>query len=334
MLEVAFASDERFAPHMGVAIYSLLANTDEKDIIRVNVLDCGIGKENRSKLEGLARGTRHKIRWISCDMSLLGPFPVSPGYSMAVYARFLLPRLLPKTDKVLYLDGDVLVRGSLAGIFEVDMSDCLIAGVPDNVLWGLYRFRPQDLDIYYVGEDFNQMFARVDYFNSGVLLMNLELMRRTNFITHCLDLIDKRGQEIKNQDQDVINFVCAEKRRRLPFTYNTIALPSELFAPEIRPHMAPLLESCVIRHYAGPFKPWLRVGELWKWGFSGGEWGKMKDEYRRYMRLSPWPRVQSRWTFLQRVRRMARYMAVHPGCLFKPSFWRGASESEWEGIFM
>lgn len=321
---VALAADNKFAPPLGIAIYSIIKNAAAQDKLNIIVLDCGIEEENRQKIRSLLKGTPHQVAFVPCNLSLIKGISISERWSIATFARLFLPEILPDAERVLYLDSDVLVRGSLSELFSMDMQNALIAGVRDLGLWPRYKFHPENLGGFYVNEDFVKMFSQVDYLNAGVLLINLNLARKENFTQKCLQFLQEHGHEIKLLDQDIINFVCAEKRKVLPLRFNTpaFAKKEEVPAP-FQKEFSSMGENCVIVHYMSQNKPWL----------YGYNWGR-KEEYLSYMAHTPWPRPWSRWTARQRAKIIFRYWLVHPACFFKPSFWRNAKESDWEGIFL
>lgn len=323
-LTVALAADDQFAAPLGITIYSIIKNASAQDVLDIFVLDCGITEENRQKIRSLFAGTRHQVTFLTCDLTSLKTVPMRDHWSIAIFARLFLPHLLPHTQRVLYLDSDVLVRGSLSELFELDMRDALIAGVKDWALWALYKFQPRQLDSFYVNEDFVKMFARVDYFNAGVLLMNLDLARKENLTEKCLHFIAQHQNELRFFDQDAINFVCADKRKILPLRFNMPPFLNEQEVPAaLQQEFRQTKGQCVIVHYLSKYKPWL----------YGYNWGR-KEEYLAYMAHTPWPRPWSRWTAWQRAKRIFRYWFIHPACLFKPSFWHNATASQWEGLFL
>lgn len=73
------------------------------------------------------------------------------------FYRCLIPQII-RADKVLYLDSDIIVNGSLRELYDHDISDYMLGAVEDYILSSRY-FKHSILDCY-------------PYFNSGVLLLN------------------------------------------------------------------------------------------------------------------------------------------------------------------
>lgn len=102
-------------------------------------------------------------------------------------------------DRILYLDADVLCRADFRDLYDWDMTDAEVAGVPDR--YGKWFF----------GNIF-----RHDYLNSGVLLMNMANIRKSGLFQKCRVLC--RGKKMFMPDQSAINKLAA--KRKLPARYN------------------------------------------------------------------------------------------------------------------
>ncbi len=194
------------------------------------------------------------------------------GISAGAYLRLLLHRILPDADKVLYLDVDILVRESLLPIWKIDLGDKLLAAVkgPVNLSekWEWNSGRPYWKLL--AG-------ARGGYINSGVLLLNLEEIRRRQLNGQWEELAK---QKLYYQDQDILNITCRGAIVYLPPKYNRLTYLSAedfaLLAAEgifTEAECAQAQEHPAILHYAGD-KPWNRydtkLGSVW-WEFVNGD---------------------------------------------------------------
>ena len=107
--------------------------------------------------------------------------------------KFELPNILPDVDKLLYLDSDIIVKGDLEELFQIDIKDYYLAASPE--IW-------RNLDKYWAGEDFS--IENSFYFNSGVLLYNLNLMRIDNISSSLWNrkIENSKDPSKKTMDQD------------------------------------------------------------------------------------------------------------------------------------
>ncbi|MEN5233636.1 glycosyltransferase family 8 protein [Sphingobacterium faecium] len=134
---------------------------------------------------------------------------VDERYTIAASYRLLLPELLPNYDKVIYLDCDIIVRQDLAAVFEkTDLRNNYLAAVYEAAL----PFQ----------EDYLKSIGSQpgDYFNSGFLIMNLDLLRQDNMAPQFLEASKQQGLQFP--DQDVLNQLCKNKTVPLSPIYNGI----------------------------------------------------------------------------------------------------------------
>jgi lipopolysaccharide biosynthesis glycosyltransferase len=165
--------------------------------------------------------------------------------------RLLLPELLRRLSRVIYLDTDLLVLSDLSDLWRVELGGARLAAksssspgarlVGQMVDRALQRL-PADpaLRMRHRLSELAPMDARA--FNAGVLVLNLERMRAEQFSERFLPLI---GLAAMN-DQDVLNVYAAGSRKELDVVWN--AVPRQ-----------DLTDGARIVHFAGPVKPWGRT---------------------------------------------------------------------------
>lgn len=258
-IHVVFASDDKYVRYLAVAIASLLKSSAPGDEFDFYVLDAGIGQQSKEKIEKLNRIKRFSITYIIVDSAIFKdcpPLSCGSHTNVVTYYRFLLGDLLPQLDRVIYLDTDVIARQSIAGFWQTDIDNVFAAGVKDE--WefiqtykGQMGFAPED-----------------EYFNAGVLLLNLKKWRQEN-VTQKLFENRKRLNELKifyTGDQDTFNYTFKGATRFLPWGYN---VQQSTFWGRDAEARAKENEAYLI-HYNGPEKPDTQVcqhafrDEFWK----------------------------------------------------------------------
>ena len=131
-------------------------------------------------------------------------------FSIAAYYRLSLPNVFPNINKIIYLDGDTLVLGDLKELIDFDMKDNAIMGFidyPDSVKsFGLIK---------------------TTVICSGVLLLNLELLRKYNYSRKIDDFIAKNKNMLILEDQTILNIVMHGKLGPLPPKYGIFAFRNE-----------------------------------------------------------------------------------------------------------
>ena len=170
--------------------------------------------------------------------------------SLAAYNRLLIPGLVKEYDKCIYLDSDVLVNGDLVELFQENVSDVFVAGVRDcHIMWAK---NPKHKEL--LGID-----RWSSYINSGVLVLNLALLRENAMEEKFLAAAAK---ETLYEDQDVINQCCYKKIAYLSLKYNLFHFylgtkASVLMsAPYGVKELAFDWENPFILHMGGIYKPW------------------------------------------------------------------------------
>ena len=111
-MNVLYSSDDNYAQHMGVSIYSLLRHNAEFENIRLYVIDNDISPENRDKLrEMVSRFSNAEIMFLPfLEWKEKLRLNMSWGISISSYARLFVGEMLPETvDRVLYADCDMIV---------------------------------------------------------------------------------------------------------------------------------------------------------------------------------------------------------------------------------
>jgi lipopolysaccharide biosynthesis glycosyltransferase len=167
----------------------------------------------------------------------------------ATYLKFDLPDLILNQDKVLYLDSDIVIQKDLAGLFKIDIEDYYAGAVKD------------------IGQTDNNLNIK-NYFNSGVMLLNLKLMRENNASTALLN-IRKSLSNLSFMDQNCFNILFDKKIKFLPFIYNcfyqlflqrkdkyTLEYINKYFRTNYS-SLNDIKRDSYIIHFAGDDKPWI-----------------------------------------------------------------------------
>ena len=250
-INILCATDDNYVPYCGIMLTSLFENNPQYPICVYILIDHYLSERNVAKFKKLAKKYHQQITYVLVDKSYLEKFPIKGQtyWSIATYYRLYAEELLPKSvDKVLYLDCDIIVTGSLASLLDIDMKGMAIGTVPDIFCNSLEIYERLD----YSPKD--------SYFNAGSVLLNLEYWREHNIKQRCLEYLNTHYDRIYANDQDVLNAVLHDKNIQLPITYNYqiqflkrnfFEQYSQSFQKEVLDIKRP-----IIIHYAAPRKPW------------------------------------------------------------------------------
>ena len=256
IIPVVFSSDHNFIMPTYVAIYSMLRNSSSKCKIFLLVAD-DVTEEDKSILLKLSSEYGSEIVFIPIGDIFDHTFCIR-GISKATYFRLLIPWIIPDYDKVIYLDGDIVVTGDITELYQWPIiNDNLICGVRTPNYSTNRNLRNR---ISKEGLDYNE------YINAGILIINSKELRKEEFKQIFLSHI---GKKYYFQDQDILNITCKGRIGFLPlkFNYGGVIWP-KIEAQFIAGGLATSNEvkeavcSPVIVHYAGA-KPWKAFTNRW-----------------------------------------------------------------------
>ena len=193
---IVFACDDAYAMPLATALRSVVeANTDAWPC-EFHVITDSISADNQRKIfKSLPSGSA-SIRWINVDISPFREFQTLGHISRITYARLLIPYVFPEAvSKVLYLDADTLVLDNLQPLWEADLHGSAVAAVLDRlVLWHIKSSRP----------GWEQIPKVRDYFNAGVLLIDLKRWRELRISEKAVKYLQAHPKS-PFSDQDALN---------------------------------------------------------------------------------------------------------------------------------
>lgn len=252
-VNIVFSSDDNYAQHTAVAMASILLNTNNPNNIRFFIIDDGISEDKKSKIKSTADNLQSTVEFITVKNTELMQGFVSGEISRACYFRIDIPNILPiSVKKVIYLDCDLLLYDDIQVLWETDIGQYPIAAVCDYGIMASKRLRRQKMK--YIG-----LPAQADYFNSGVLVMDLEVWRKADYSSKVIGVV--KNNRFPNHDQDALNKVFMNNWYVLPLRWNVIPPVFNLFVKILknklmRKNAIEAKKNPAIFHYAGGYKAW------------------------------------------------------------------------------
>jgi len=239
-IPIFFAVDDGYCPFLAVAIQSLIDNSSAENTYLIKILHTDISDENKKKI---AKYERENVDIEFVDLNyyiqkVKDKLYTRDYYSKTTYFRLFLPNLYPQYDKVLYLDSDIVILDDIAKLYNTDMGDNLVAAAPDDVIQFNEVFQVYVEKVVGVAD-----YRR--YFNAGILLMNLDEMRKFKFQEKFLYSLDRITFAVA-QDQDYLNRLCKGRVKLIDRIWNRMPIAD----PKIK------TENVKLVHYNLAFKPW------------------------------------------------------------------------------
>ncbi|WP_241145823.1 glycosyltransferase family 8 protein [Olsenella sp. An188] len=273
---VVFACSENFVPYLSVATQSIVENACASRRYDIIVLTRDISPASMITLTRQVKSDNVGIGFLDVDAALGDiELPHHGHFRPETYYRLLAPQLLPNVDKAIYLDSDLIVEKDIAGLFDVDVTGYPLAATRDADTIGQIEGYDATVGPYLKNE--LGMRDPHDYFQAGVLLMNLAELRRTVSPEEFLALSTQRMW--RWLDQDVLNRVVNGNYVRVHMRWNYLMDWQHLRrthivsnAPaDVRAEYEEAAADPAIIHFAGPDnRPWLypdadRADNFWRY---------------------------------------------------------------------
>lgn len=267
-IPIFFAVDDNYSLFLAVALQSLKANSSRDYRYTVYVLHDGLKKSTVNSIKAYA-DEDYTIEFVNVRLRhivMQNKLHTRDYYSKSTYYRLFIQSLFPDIDKALYLDSDIIVKGDISELYNVDLKDSLVGAAKEDVM--------QNVSVF--GEYVEQSLgiSRNLFFNAGVLVMNLKAFRKENVEKKFFRLL-RRYKFSVTQDEDYLNVICKDRITYLSKAWN---LSPAVDADE---------NGIKLIHYKMDLKPWhydgVRYGEyFWEYAKTTEFYGAlqfMKENY-------------------------------------------------------
>ncbi len=219
VIPIFFTIDNSYAAVNGVAVKSLIENASKDYNYKIIIIHENLNSGNMKKIadlatenceiefrpiqEGLETITDRTENKLRCDY-----------FTLTIYFRLFIADMFPEYDKGIYLDSDIVVPGDISELYNKDLGNNIIGACCDN-------------SIQEIPELINWMensigVKKQEYINSGILLLNLKMMRERKFSKKFLELLNKFHFDCLAPDQDYINAMCNGKILYLEEEWDTM----------------------------------------------------------------------------------------------------------------
>jgi len=239
---IAITIDDNYLQHACVMLKSLQINNPLP--ITVYCIFDNLNKKSQSVILKMFVNSNINIVLINFDNSVLPQLPIKHNdhVSSAAFFRIWLPLILKDIKQVVFLDTDMVINGDISGLFQLTINNYPIAAIEDL---GMTNAKKISLG----------MSPGKKYFNSGVMVMNLEYFRQHSLTEKLSGFISTHPNLCEFWDQDAFNAVIDGNFYALPLEYN---IQSGFYTFQGHPQLAEALKSPLIVHYTGGgnCKPW------------------------------------------------------------------------------
>ena len=240
VIPIFFAIDDGYVPFLAVALESLIENSSKQYYYSIKVLYTNISEENKKKINKYKRENVN-IEFVDLNYyieKVKDKLYTRDYYTNTTYFRLFIANLYPQYNKAIYLDSDIVVLGDIAELYNQDIGDNLVAAAPDDVIQTIKVFQEYAEKVVGVADYRN-------YFNAGILLMNLDEFRKFDFQDKFLYLLETIKFTVA-QDQDYLNRLCKGKVKIIDKAWDKMPIANDDFDDK----------DLKIIHYNLADKPW------------------------------------------------------------------------------
>lgn len=260
-MNIALCLDLNFLPYCSATLQSIIENHSSKDKIHFFITHT-FGSKLLTPILGQINAAGHHASCLSISSDRLRFLKTRAHFTEANYLRLFLPELLPKNvTRVLYLDSDLIVRTDLAELYHENIHGFSTAMVPELE---------------------NKKARKRQYYNSGVVLMDVQAWRSSKHSEKIITYAEEHPEKLEFADQDAINNTIHVHIKPLDIKWNCITpyygrnLEKDYSAEHIERIQVAISESNIV-HFTTASKPWNYINNH-----------PYKKEFWQYLRNSPY----------------------------------------------
>jgi lipopolysaccharide biosynthesis glycosyltransferase len=211
-IHVSYSLDSKLIYPTYISMLSGLVNCNESSILVFHLLlSFNFNTSEISIFETLKETYKVKIFYYIIP-NIFSRSPRWTAGTDCVYYKILLPFLFPDLKRIIYLDGDTLIRKDISEMYNYPFNDNYILGFPFYTGYIMKRYginKPKH------------------YINGGCLLFNIKKIRKDHKEIDFLSLTFRNNSKWLFREQDVINYSLYPKIGFLPLKYGMYMIGSK-----------------------------------------------------------------------------------------------------------
>lgn len=213
---VTYAADENVVTGLYVSIYTLINNLNIRDIYKIIVIDGGIDRDSKRKLKYLCDGKDNvTLEYRRAPIHMIKDLDTPHNFGRSVYLLLLIPKVISRNEKIVYLDTDTVVREDIGLLYKKNVKNTTCLAVRDYLSYNMEAAFKVTCLPQVISCD-----PKDPYFNSGVLVINSKRWSNKNITERSINMLSKYSDKLRVADQDALNGVLHNDWRELNFKWN------------------------------------------------------------------------------------------------------------------
>lgn len=299
-IHIALTFDDAYTQQSVVLMTSILHNKNEDEKIHFHILDGGLSSQCKSKIFEIKNC---EITFHLVNNKLFKNYKKKDYYPVSMLWSIILPDVI-QLDKLIYLDGDIIVNTSLRPLWELDLGDNYIAAVEDAN-----------------GQKYSKKF-RINpwsrFFNSGVMVINCGKWRENNISKYAVEMAMQNAGSAMGLDQNILNKLFKGKVKFLDLKWNLQYCPFSIWPSyKNEQQYKQAIENPAVIHYVGDFKPWKK---------GLGCFNPKQQDYLKYHQMTSFAfKDLSKWMLFDKLmapRGIFKFIKRYPLFFVNKNFWK------------
>ena len=271
-IPIFYACDDNFLKYTIVSLTSMMENASKKRDYHVYILHTNISDASQARVLAL-QNENFAISFVNVTDyldSISERLPLRHYYTKTTYFRFFIAEMFPQYDKAIYIDGDTIVQGNIARLYDTNIGSCYLGAAHEQAM--------AQMDVFGTYCERVVGVSRKDYFNAGVMLINCEQFRLHRVLDRFIHYLGVYNFAV-TQDEDYLNLICKNRVYHLDQRWNTELTDGLVYPYDVR--------KGYILHYIMVNKPWhyadCRLADVfWHYAAKTSEYAALRAELDSY----------------------------------------------------
>ena len=189
-IAIALSSSNEYVPYLSVCLQSLKEHTSLYSNYDIIIFERNITEKNKNLLIKQMKEKNISLRFVNPECLLSEYHLKFPDcYSLECYFRLVAPLVLRKYKKIIFTDVDLIFQKDITNLYNIDIENYPL-GAAQDYIWSIFINTPY-LDWKEYCDNVLQLKEPLKYFNTGVMLINIEEFNKNEYSKQLLSLVSQ-----------------------------------------------------------------------------------------------------------------------------------------------